>query len=152
MPSGTRREIDKIRRGFFWGDEVQGEVYKRKLHTINWETLCLNKKAGGLNIANLHLRNGSMLAKWVWRLHSERGKFWSSVLVALHGMQTVYDIFHPTPTHSLSPFFRTLYKLKDWPRLYDVLDKKNSSGRLKVVLPPFFGMTNGILWVFYGIL
>lgn len=79
MPIGIWKELDKIGRGFFWGDEKVGETLIRKLHTINWETLCLHKNAGGLSIANLRIRNGSMLAKWVWRLYSERGKFWSKL-------------------------------------------------------------------------
>lgn len=125
MPIGIWREIDKIRRSFFWGDEVSEEAYKRKLHAINWETLCLKKQEGGLNIANLRFRNGSMLAKWVWRIHSERGKFWNSTMVALYGKQSVFDIFHMSEAQLSSSFFKSLYKLKDWKMMHDILDNKN---------------------------
>ncbi|KAK1564769.1 hypothetical protein Q3G72_011280 [Acer saccharum] len=46
MPVGVAMDIEKVQRSFFWGDGRE----KRKLHAVNWETLCNSKKNGGLGI------------------------------------------------------------------------------------------------------
>lgn len=44
FPDNIIKEIEKIMRGFLWGDTVD----KRKLHTISWDKVCLPKDHGVL--------------------------------------------------------------------------------------------------------
>ena len=37
----------------------------RKIHVINWGTVCLSKLKGGLGIHNLSMLNKALLGKWV---------------------------------------------------------------------------------------
>ncbi|PNX85610.1 ribonuclease H, partial [Trifolium pratense] len=53
IPKTMCDEMEKIQRGFLWGDTEQ----KRKPHLINWDVCCLAKKDGGLGIRNPHQMN-----------------------------------------------------------------------------------------------
>jgi hypothetical protein len=46
IPKTLCDEMEKIQRGFLWGDTDQ----KRKPHMISWDVCCLPKKDGGLEI------------------------------------------------------------------------------------------------------
>lgn len=43
LPKTILKEIDKLRRTFFW----QGGGTKRKYHLVKWVKLCKSKKKGG---------------------------------------------------------------------------------------------------------
>lgn len=92
MPKQVQDEIEKIRRCFFWGEEKRAGVILRKMHTLNWNTLCLPKKVGGLNLASLHYRNGEMLGKWWWRIQQDRGSLWYKIVVEIYGVSTIQDL------------------------------------------------------------
>jgi hypothetical protein len=53
----TVKEIDKIRRTFFW----QGGGTKRKYHLVNWVKICRHKKKGGVGIKDLTKLNISFV-------------------------------------------------------------------------------------------
>lgn len=117
MPASIRSDIDRIRRCFFWGDDLKGVDTKRKLHLINWETLCLPKNAGGLNIGIMKLKNGAMLAKWLWRLYTERGRMWNELMVALYGKEIQFDVLQiKINTHS-SPVIQSIRNLLKWDKM-----------------------------------
>ncbi|KAK3225736.1 hypothetical protein Dsin_005598, partial [Dipteronia sinensis] len=40
MPVGVAQKIKKLQRDFFWGDGV----LKRKIHTVDWVTMCKRKE------------------------------------------------------------------------------------------------------------
>ena len=41
-----------------------------KPHLVNWATMCLDKKNGGLGVRGLFKLNKALLSKWNWRLAS----------------------------------------------------------------------------------
>jgi hypothetical protein len=82
MPICVWKLIVRIQRQFLWGGVVGGSC---KIPWVRWEEVCRPKKDGGLGVKNLMLFNVSLLAKWRWRLLSERDSEWARVLVARYG-------------------------------------------------------------------
>ncbi|KAK2639685.1 hypothetical protein Ddye_027480 [Dipteronia dyeriana] len=75
--------IEKFQRSFFWDDGVE----KRKLHAVDWVTICNSKKKGGLGVGRIVDFNRSLLAKWVWRFGRERNQLWKRILCAKYGVK-----------------------------------------------------------------
>ena len=67
LPKRVKLRMEKIQRDFLWG----GGNLERKLHLVNWETVCLSKQEGGLGIRNLSKFNRALLGKWSWRFVME---------------------------------------------------------------------------------
>ena len=67
MPKGVKARLEKIQRDFLWGGGNLG----RKIHLINWNTICSNKEKGWLGIRSLSTMNRALLGKWLWRFDVE---------------------------------------------------------------------------------
>jgi len=74
-------EIEKIQRGFLWGDTDQ----IRKPHLINWEVCCLPKGDGGLGIRNQKQMNEAFLMKILWNMINKPDDLWCKVLYSKYG-------------------------------------------------------------------
>lgn len=46
------------------------DLGSRKIHLVNWPTICSPKDMGGLGVLNLELMNISLLGKWLWKLEN----------------------------------------------------------------------------------
>jgi hypothetical protein len=64
IPKTICDEIEKIQRGFLWGDTDQG----RKTHLVNWNVCCQPKPNGGLGFKRPHHMNEAFLMKMLWNL------------------------------------------------------------------------------------
>ncbi|RVW78761.1 putative mitochondrial protein [Vitis vinifera] len=53
---------------------------ERKPHLVNWDTVCLDKRKGGLGVRRLSTLNRALLCKWNWRFANERESFWRHVI------------------------------------------------------------------------
>ena len=49
MPTGVKLRLEKIQRDFLWG----GGNLDRKIHLVNWGTVCKSKESGGLGVRRL---------------------------------------------------------------------------------------------------
>jgi len=59
LPRTICVEMEKIQRGFIWGDSDQG----RKPHLVGWHVACLPEVDGGLGLKHPHLMNEAFLMK-----------------------------------------------------------------------------------------
>ncbi|KAK3188145.1 hypothetical protein Dsin_027706 [Dipteronia sinensis] len=64
---------------------------KRKIHTVDWDTIYESKKCGGLGVGKISDQNKSHLAKWLWRISRETNSLWKRVLCAKYG-RSVLDL------------------------------------------------------------
>ncbi|KAK9911811.1 hypothetical protein M0R45_035700 [Rubus argutus] len=64
LPACTTMTLDKLNRDFLWGD-CDG---KKKIHMVNWDSVCKPKFLGGLGIKKATTMNKAMLAKTSWRM------------------------------------------------------------------------------------
>jgi len=75
-------KIISIQRRFLWGWGRE----KRSIPWVSWENLCKPMEEGGLGIKNVRNFNGTLLAKWKWRLMGEEKGMWKEILVSKYGM------------------------------------------------------------------
>ncbi|XP_050211520.1 uncharacterized protein LOC126661702 [Mercurialis annua] len=64
MPNTIFKKMESYMIRFLW----KGDVSNRVLSKVSWKTICQDYDKGGLGITNLHIRNQSLLFKWVWKL------------------------------------------------------------------------------------
>ncbi|CAN1302532.1 Putative ribonuclease H protein At1g65750 [Linum perenne] len=72
LPVHICEAIDRKVRDFIWGS-VDGV---RKIHNINWETVCKPKGLGGLGLRNARDLNKAFLMEIVWGLISRPTELW----------------------------------------------------------------------------
>ncbi|GAU10752.1 hypothetical protein TSUD_425200, partial [Trifolium subterraneum] len=81
LPKTLCDEMEKIQRGFLWGDTDQ----VRKPHLVSWNVCCLPKKDGGLGIKSPHQMNEAFLMKMLWNLINRPDDLWCKVLYSKYG-------------------------------------------------------------------
>ncbi|KAG8045880.1 hypothetical protein GUJ93_ZPchr0008g13589 [Zizania palustris] len=64
FPDSIHKQFDRIRSRFYWA----GLGDRKKYHMVNWGTMCMPKKFGGLGFTDTKIMNISLLAKWFLRL------------------------------------------------------------------------------------
>ncbi|CAN1193291.1 Putative ribonuclease H protein At1g65750 [Linum perenne] len=114
--------IDKKIRNFIWGSvEVA-----RKIHNINWDTVCKPKSLGGLGIRSALDLNKAFLIKVVWGLMKCPNDLWVRVLVSKYLKKTSNGYVLARKT-GFSSIWRGI--LKVWPHVTDGLQWSINNGR-----------------------
>ncbi|XP_050386378.1 uncharacterized protein LOC126802738 [Argentina anserina] len=75
LPISLCEKIDKLNRDFIWGDIEN----KRRVHLMNWDTICRPKQLGGLGIKKTAEMNQAILAKIGWRLFLKDSGLWANM-------------------------------------------------------------------------
>ena len=83
LPRRVKSRLEKIQRDFL---RSKGNLEK-KIHLVSWDTVCLNKKNGGLGIHSLSILNRALLRKWIWRFSMEVNSPWRHLLSIKYGME-----------------------------------------------------------------
>ncbi|KAL6313953.1 hypothetical protein AAG906_011683 [Vitis piasezkii] len=65
----VRLRLEKIQRDFLWG----GVTLDSKPHLVKWDTVCSDRRMGGLGVRRLHLLNKALL--WGWCSKEVRGGY-----------------------------------------------------------------------------
>jgi hypothetical protein len=69
------RKLDLYRKRLLW----QGGSQARKIHLVNWNSVCTPKNQGGLGVLNLEYMNDALLTKWLWNIENSNG-FWQKII------------------------------------------------------------------------
>lgn len=75
FPVSLCDRLDRLNRNFLWGDVDD----KKKIHLINWDTVCQPKQLGGLGIKKSADMNQAMLAKISWRMFQNDKGLWATM-------------------------------------------------------------------------
>ena len=76
LPRRVKLRLERIQRDFLWG----GGSLVKKLHLVKWDTVCSDKREGGLGIRGFFNLNRALLSKWLWRFANERDSLWRKVI------------------------------------------------------------------------
>lgn len=83
IPKKVLKILINIQRNFFW----RGSSENRKIAWVRWETICKPREIGGLGIKNVEWFNLALLAKWRWRLLTEKRGLWRDILKSRYGVE-----------------------------------------------------------------
>ena len=81
----VRLRLEQIQRDFFGG----GGVLKRKPHFVQWDTVCSDKRKGGLGVKRLSTLHRALLCKWNWCFANERESLWKHIISRKFGEEEV---------------------------------------------------------------
>lgn len=73
LPNGVCDTIEKFCRKFIWGETETS----RKIHLINWDTICQPKENGGVGLQKLSNVNEAFLMKLGWELLTTNQNLWA---------------------------------------------------------------------------
>jgi hypothetical protein len=68
-PKSIIRKLDLYKKRLLWQGGSQG----RKIHLVNWNSVCTPKNQGGLGVLNLEYMNDALLSKWLWNIENSNG-------------------------------------------------------------------------------
>ncbi|KAK3229133.1 hypothetical protein Dsin_001014 [Dipteronia sinensis] len=107
MPVGVAQKLETLQRNFLWGDGIE----KRKLHAVDWISVCKSKAKGGLGIGRMIDKNEGLLAKWVWRFGREESPLWKKVLRAKYVVKGSEVLWNWQSNVAASFFVKTVANL-----------------------------------------
>ena len=59
----------------------------KKIHWVDWNTVCRSKEVGGLGVRRIREFNLALLGRWCWRLLVDSSSLWFRVLAARYGVE-----------------------------------------------------------------
>ena len=128
-PVSFLKQVEQWCQNFIW----TGDILKKGITTVNWDTIYSPLENGGLKIINLHHENNAYLLKLAWNF-AYSNKPWSLLLKA-RVLKSKYEFRMVYRSSSLWPGIKQFYLL------YLII----LLGLLVQVLLLISGMINGVL-------
>ncbi|KAK3218922.1 hypothetical protein Dsin_012892 [Dipteronia sinensis] len=120
IPVGVSKKIEKLQRDFFCNDGI----LKKKVHVVNWISVCKSKKEGGLRIGRIKDKGESLFAKWIWRFGREHSSLWKSIICAKYGRDQNSLIWNFSDLKGSSHFVKNVNSLfKEGTKFHLVINK-----------------------------
>lgn len=76
VPISICKDMDRLNRNFLWGDSESS----KKIHLVNWDIVCNNKKVGGLGLRKAKAQNLALMPKMGWKILSNEECLWAKVV------------------------------------------------------------------------
>ncbi|KAK2658233.1 hypothetical protein Ddye_004766 [Dipteronia dyeriana] len=86
-------------------------IEKKKIHSVDWKTVCKSKKNGGLGVGRIFDKGVSLLAKWIWRFGREDSSLWKKVICAKYGLDVKALQWDWQGSNSASSFIKAVGRL-----------------------------------------
>jgi hypothetical protein len=77
IPKSVIKKVDSLRRRLLW----QGGHVAKKIHLVDWMSVCSPKNQGGLGVLNLEFMSDSLLTKWLWNIENSNG-LWQKIIAS----------------------------------------------------------------------
>jgi hypothetical protein len=77
IPKSVIRKVDIFRRRLLW----QGGHQSKKIHLVDWASVCSPKNQRGLGVLNLEFMNDVLLTKWLWNIANSKG-LWQEIITS----------------------------------------------------------------------
>lgn len=106
LPASICYNIDRLNMNFLWGSD-EGN---RKIHHLNWNTVCLKKEQGGLSLRKARDNNLALVSKLGWRILKNDQVPWCQALKHKYLRSTT---LWTCGTQSASPTWRAILKCRD---------------------------------------
>ncbi|XP_058734321.1 uncharacterized protein LOC131606051 [Vicia villosa] len=141
FPKKVIKQIEALCQNYLWS----GTMMSKKA-PIAWESVCLPKSAGGLNIISLQVWNKAIMGKLLWNIHKKADKLWIRWLDIYFFKNQ--DVMQWQVKQSSSWMVRKLCSLRDtmkntpyWEQA-EVSDKFKTSDMYKAIM----GDVNHVEW------
>ena len=105
--TSVAQAIEKLQRGFLLGDGAK----KRKLHAVDWWSVCKSKRNGGLWIGRIEDKNKRLLSKWIWRFGRKEESLWKKIICAKYDVQQKSLFWKWNVSSSFSPLVKVVRSL-----------------------------------------
>lgn len=113
-PKTVIKQIDRIRRDFFWNEIDESSTTWRKLHSIGWNKVILPKDLGGLGLFDLTLKNIALMSKWWWKLNHDRNKLWHKIIIGKYGGEiSTIGVSSVLTVKKFSPIMLSVLQMKN---------------------------------------
>lgn len=118
IPKGISEQMDKIRRGFVWGELGGKSICKRKMHLVSLSKICMSRTTGGLGLGKLEARNMAQLAKWWWIFFQGSNRWLKFILMKYD--EAILES-NPKLDAPMSRMFKDILQLKTNPNLKELI-------------------------------
>lgn len=123
IPSLVAKQIDRIRRDFFWGHGYNSNNQSRKLHLISWSKICKPKKLGGLGLSTISHRNLALLGKWYYKWECDRNKSWNKWIRSKYGLSKHCGLSECKSSNNMSDSMQAVLSVSQSPLLKNKVSK-----------------------------
>jgi len=105
----ARKQIDKIRRSFFW----KGDVNANGGHClVNWPRVCMPKDLGGLGVPNLENFGRALCLCWLWQEWVHDSKPWVGTTLSCNDLDRL--LFNTSTTITIGNGNKARFLHHNW--------------------------------------
>ncbi|KAE8735716.1 Replication factor C subunit 1 [Hibiscus syriacus] len=122
----VNQRLNSLMAKFLWREEPT----KKRIHWVNWKTVCQPYEEGGLGVLDLSLVNRVLLGKWVWKFANEKKSQWKKMLCCKHNVSNLSLKISKAVSHQDSWIWRGI--LNNYEKNDEIGDCLRSNSKIQV--------------------